>query len=257
MRPLSLKIASLLAAMFLFNFSCQDHVVPDPQPETPEEIRPIIVTLGLSVENESTNLYRFNLSIPNPGNAPISELGMVYSIEPKNGSQSFTNTPTIADSKSIFTDIELGGDNFQEVELDLKTAKKIYYRSYAIYGAGKLVYGEVLVFDPNQAIIEVPFKTELKKPYSTGVAISYFGKLPIKEFGIAYSYRVNANGKVNAFPNINDNKVVFTIGNPTTIGIGSIYLPISENSIFELYARSYIEYQDGTIQYGNAIIHSK
>jgi hypothetical protein len=259
MRPLSLKIASLLAAMFLFNFSCQDHVVPeDPQPETPEVIAPVIQTRGLSVESSAPNLYRLKTYFTNLGNAPIIEHGVVYSVEPSNGNQNFTNTPTITNSKSIFPNVPLLNDEtFKFTEIDLSDAKQLFYRAYAVYGNNKVVYGEVLVYDPKLAIIEAIFDVSLKKPYVVGYETQNFGKSPVKEYGIVYSYRTQSNGNINAFPTKANNKVVSLTSPNLVKGLGQVALPISDNTVLEIFARTYVEYQNGIIQYGNSILHAK
>lgn len=255
MRPLSLKIASLLAAMFLFNFSCQDHVVPEnPQPE---EIAPVIKTTGISVEDLAANLYRLKTQFLNLGNKPIIEYGVVYSIEPDNGSQNFTSTPTIADSKSTFSLISTLLERIHITEINLSGAKQLYYRAYAIYGNNKVVYGEILVYDPRLAIMEAVFEAPLSKPYQTAYELQDLGKTPIDEYGVVYSYKTQANGNINSFPTIADNKVVAPGSPATIIGLGGANLPIVENSVFEIYVRTYVKYTNGHIQYGNSILHGK
>ena len=148
MRPLSLKIASLLAAMFLFNFSCQDHVVPvNPQQETPQEIAPVIHTPKLKSENTSADLYRLKVEFSSLGNVPIIEYGVVYSIELEDGSKEFTTTPTIANTKSIFPTVPKLGEEFKITEIDLSDAKQLFYRAYVIYGNNKVAYGEAQVYN--------------------------------------------------------------------------------------------------------------
>ncbi|MCE7066887.1 hypothetical protein [Dyadobacter sp. CY326] len=258
MKSVTFKFSMLLVAIFLFNFSCQDHVVPEnPDPQTPEEIMPVIHTPGLTIENSSANLYRLKVNFTNLGNQPIIEHGVVYSVEPDNGSQNFTNTPTISNSKSVFPEVPSLKERIKITEIDLTTAKQLYYRAYAIYGNNKVVYGEVLVYDPKLAIVEAGLNLSLNKPYQTAYEIQDFGKSPVKEFGMVYSYRPQANANINAFPTTADNKVIALSGPLTLKGLGTVNLPISENTVLEIYARTYVEYTNGKIQYGNNILHAK
>jgi len=257
MKKFPFTYAILLAAMFLFNFSCEDHVVPE-EPEEPEVIMPAIQTPGVTVENSATNLYRLKVKFTNLGNTPITEHGVVYSIEPDNGNQNFTNTPTIANSKTSFpTAPTLNDEMYNITELDLSNAKQLYYRAYAIYGKNQVVYGEVLVYDPKLAIIEALFDLPLTKPYVVGYGIQDLGKTPVKEYGMAYSYRTQPNGNINAFPTKANNFTVAPASPAMVIGLGQVTLPISDNSVLEIYARTYIEYQNGVIKYGNSILHAK
>lgn len=148
MKKFPFTYAILLAAMFLFNFSCEDHVVPEePQPETPVEIAPVIQTVKLSSENSSADLYRLKLNFTILGNQPIIEHGVVYSIEMNDPNQEFTATPTITNSKSIFPTIPKLGEEYKITEIDLSDAKQLFYRAYVIYGNNKVAYGEAKVYN--------------------------------------------------------------------------------------------------------------
>jgi hypothetical protein len=144
MKKISLSFFLILLSIFLGSFSCQDHVVPDPQ----------ITTLPITKTQPPARLsgvveyyYNFNLIFPELGNAVVEEYGVVYSY--KGSPQGTVNaTPTIGGTDCltrIFTYPAIPAVNQQYSAFkSLPYFYIIYYRAYAKLQGGGIIYGEIL-----------------------------------------------------------------------------------------------------------------
>lgn len=256
MKRISLQFSALLAALFLFAFSCQDHVVPEePEPETPAEA-PVVQTAALTIENQNTNLYRYKLNVEKLGNVQITGYGVVFSAE-FNSNAPFTKTPTVADNKVVFP-IPIGsGEKFKVDAAPPIGYKTIYYRAYVTYGVNSVAYGNVMEFSPipleEAKIMTLALESlATDNMYRYKVSFQTLGEVGIQEYGILVTFKESENDvNYNVNPVIEnfDKKVLFI----TTPVVGEIGFDVNladEVGLYEKYYRAYAILSNGSVVYG-------
>jgi hypothetical protein len=251
MKRISLQFSALLAALFLFAFSCDDHVVPE-EPDVPEPSVqiPAVQTLALSIENQNLNQYRYKLNIENLGNVQITGYGVVFSAE-FNSNAPFTNTPTIANDKVVFPMPASTGEKSKVDAAPPIGYKTIYYRAFVTYGVNSVAYGNVMEFSPaalKTAVIEIANAIGPgAPPIIVQLDVKDFGELPIEEYGVVYSFLEDIAIPVNPTPTVLDHKHLFTT--PAKLGTDNIGV-LPNNTISDLYIRTYVKHTNGAIVYG-------
>ncbi|MCE7068112.1 hypothetical protein [Dyadobacter sp. CY326] len=255
MKRISLQFAGLLAALFLFAFSCQDHVAPEP--ETPVQT-PKVQTVALSIENQNLYLYRYKLNVENVGNVQITGFGIVYSVE-FNSDAPFTKTPTIADNKVVFPLPISKGENSKVDGAPLVGYKTIYYRAYVTYGVNSVAYGNVLEFSPENQKILASIKTNANSgsnPTDMTVNILEVGNIPIEEYGIVYSTRKDRYTEpINDKPTIADSKLLSS--ESKTVGFHYVTYDFLSSNFADVYYRAYLKHTNGDIVYGDVLYYVK
>jgi hypothetical protein len=259
MKRITLQFSALLAALFLFAFSCQDHYVPEePKPEAP-----VVQTLALTAENQNTNLYRYKLNVEKLGNVQITGYGVVFSAE-FNSNAPFTKTPTIADNKVVFSMAISTGEKFKVDGAPPVGYKTIYYRAYVTYGVNSVAYGNVMEFSPvaqqepgSEALkiktlqVESPINGEYGR-MKYGMVIEKKGSTPIKEFGIVISLHNIGDNDYTDMPTVANQTL--TIDEAATEGEHTfIEAAIDRNETVEMFYRAYIELSNGEIAYGETL----
>lgn len=147
MKRTSLHFSALLATLFLFAFSCQDHYVPE-EPEEPVAAK--VVTLEIQNLPEMGH-YRYRVAFETLGNVPITEYGTLVTFKKSLNDNDYNPVPVVGnfDKKILFQAKPIVG----EVSIDLDLADEIaayyekYYRAYAVLANGSVVYGEVRNYD--------------------------------------------------------------------------------------------------------------
>jgi len=249
MKRISLQFSALLATLFLFAFSCQDHVVP----EVPEAEALEIETL--EIESPTNGLYslrKIGVNIEKLGSKPVKEYGLVVSIH-EIGNNDYTETPTINNKTlSIDEPFTLGKHTSIESAYEREYIEEVFYRAYAELTDGQVVYGEIFKFiPPTIAIIRLKDVSGTNAPVSGILDISDLGTIEVEEYGIVYSYKVNSNDPINSTPTMSDHKAKSAV--PIKLGEQTIALPIPGNSINALNARPYVKYKNGNVFYGNIV----
>ena len=249
MKRISLQFSALLAALFLFAFSCQDHYVPEePEPETPEA--PVVQTVALTIENQNNNLYRYKINVEKLGNIQISGYGIVFSTE-FNSNAPFTTMPTLADSKVNFPMSNGTGEKFKLDAGPVSGYKTVYYRAFVTYGVNSVAYGDVMQFSPvplKTAVIELSNDPAFgSPPIIVALNVKELGNIPIEEYGVVYSFFENVNLPVNSNPTVLDQKFIFT----TSAKLGKDNVAVLPNSTLkDVYIRTYVKHTNGAIVYG-------
>ncbi|KAA0993052.1 hypothetical protein [Dyadobacter aurulentus] len=255
MRRISLQFAALLSMLFLFSFSCEDHVVP----ETPE-ILPVVSTRPMQVSG--TGKLHFKMAFENLGNVQIASYGIVYSVGFFDLNINSTKIPTINFIKQDF----LGDPGLGELSHSEAAAPEgfyaIYYRAFAMLGSGEVVYGNTMEFNPDlggRAVLEVFGTPNINMPYNTGYVFKNLGNKNIVEYGLVYSYNTAVTQAINPMPTVADHKRATNAQTspPVKDLIRGVNLQIAESAINELYVRSYVIYADQTVDYGKFTAHIK
>lgn len=249
MKRISLHFSALLATLFLFAFSCQDHYVPE-EPE-PEALK--IKTLEIeSPTNGEYSLSKFGVVIEKLGNKSINEFGLVISIH-WIGNNDYKQAPTINDQTlSIDKAPTLGEYTFIESSFERDEVVEVYYRAYAELADGQVVYGEILKFTPPSTVsVRLTDVSGKNAPITADIDISDLGGIDVEEYGVVYSYKTNANDPITSRPTLNDNKVKSVI--PIKLGKQTIALPIPGNSVSDMNVRPYVKYKNGNVYYGNIV----
>ncbi|MCF2499605.1 hypothetical protein [Dyadobacter chenhuakuii] len=247
MKRISLQLSTLLAALFLFAFSCQDHYVPEePEPET-LKIRTLPIESPTDGEYSRT---RFGMAIEKLGNQAIKKFGMIISTH-SIGSNNYTTNPTIANQKlSINEAATIGEHSFVEASFDRDEYVEVFYRAYAEQTNGDVVYGEVFKYTPADIVsIRVTNLSGNKAPIEVDLDITYLGAIEVEEYGVVYSYKVNVNDPVTPNPTLADHKIKSAVA--LKLGKQTIGLPIPGNSVIQIYTRPYVKYKNGNVFYGN------
>lgn len=255
MKRISLQFSALLAALFLFAFSCQDHYVPEePEPETPEA--PVVQTVALTIENQNNNLYRYKINVEKLGNIQISGYGIVFSTE-FNSNAPFTTMPTIADSKVNFPMSNGTGEKFKLDAGPVSGYKTVYYRAFVTYGGNSVAYGDVMQFSPvplKEAKILTNALNLMGSPnYRFSVTFDELGEVDISEFGIVLTFKESQDdNNYNVVPDVLnfDRKVPF--GTVPNVGAQSFDVTIPEAvGKYEMYYRAYAMLANGSVVYGD------
>ena len=250
MKRISLQLSTLLAALFLFAFSCQDHYVPEEPAEAP-----VVQTLALTVENQNTNLYPTKLNVEKVGNIQITGYGVVFSAD-FNSNAPFTKTPTIADNKIVFPMPVSSGEKFKVDAAPPVGFKIMYYRAYVTYGVNSVAYGDVMEFAP------VPLKEakiETREYFKNGAQTEYrvffedLGDIRIIEYGILLNFKESADDqdfsvdpKIDAY----DKKFPFS-ALLTTKGLKSLFVNDPESLNYnQRFYRAYAILENGSVVYG-------
>ncbi|MCF0064350.1 hypothetical protein MUK70_25830 [Dyadobacter chenwenxiniae] len=251
MRRISLQFSVLLAALFLFAFSCQDHYVPEePEPETLQ-----IKTLPIeSPTNGEYSRTKLGVAIEKLGIKPVKEFGLVISIH-WIGDNDYTEQPTTSNQTlSIEEAPSLGEHTFTEGGFERDEIAEVYYRAYAELADGQVIYGEIMKFTPLDIVgIRVTDVSGKSAPISGTVDISSLGAVDVEEYGLVYSYKVNSNDPISSRPTLADHKAKSAI--PIKLGKQEITLPTPGNSVSHLYVRPYVKYKNGNVFYGNISGH--
>lgn len=110
-------------------------------------------------------------------------------------------------------------------------------------------------------MLEFIGKPKLVRPYHSGVVLLDLGQKPIKNFGVVYSYRTSANQPITALPTLADKSVKFSYAQikieVSGAGTGFRLDNLNLDSVDEMYIRSFVEYTDGTVDYGRYVGHEE
>ena len=145
-----MKFSQSAARMFVvfigllyFNFSCQDHPIPQTGPSLTTE--PIA-----RINSRTFSLFTFQLVVDDPGSIPVKEYGIVFTtyddldiVNPDVNSEPTIQTGTVVSFKNPF-----GQGNQQESKTDTPestfTLDYIFQRAYAVLDNGEVVYGNMV-----------------------------------------------------------------------------------------------------------------
>lgn len=123
----------LFLSLFLFSYSCEDHQVPG--------VPPVLVTLSVSPGPIRCEVA-FNLNVVDTGNIPVTEFGMVIAGVGFKGPAS--DIPTIeSNTKLVFDPPFTTGTKKKNSGV---CSNNMAYRTYAILNTGKVVYGNLLLY---------------------------------------------------------------------------------------------------------------
>ncbi|WP_141110327.1 hypothetical protein [Dyadobacter psychrophilus] len=253
MKRITLQFSSLLATLFLFAFSCQDHVTPDPKPEPVAEDAKV-TTLQIDNSGQAINDLTFRMSIEKLGTRSITEFGVLLSFESE-GSDEFTTVPTLNNaftSALKFDKVPSQGEHsILKKAVGFDDFDKLYFRAYARQANGTVVYGEVFDFRPGTipAFNSLILTKNQNGTVTAKLDVMSLGNTPIAEYGVAYSYRTTPNGVVNSDPTINDKKA-FYVG-AFSVSAHFVNLPIEGGIFDKLYARPFLKYPSGKYYYGS------
>lgn len=251
MKRITLQFSSLLAALFLFAFSCQDHRDPDPEPVA-EDAR--IRTLEITNPGQVINDLNFRMSFEKVGNRPISEYGLLLSFKSVN-SDEFAAVPTLGNEFSSALKFDNPATAGEHVKLQKSVGfddfKTLYYRAYAKLNDGNVIYGEALEYTP----VDVPkfgsftLTKSQNVPATAHLQIVGLGTVEVEEYGVAYSYRTTPNGAISDDPKLADKTVSFTL--PVSVKEHSVDLPVNGGKFDKLYARPFMRLKNAKIYYGS------
>ncbi|MCF2506821.1 hypothetical protein L0663_25745 [Dyadobacter sp. CY107] len=251
MKRITLQFSSLLAALFLFAFSCQDHRDPDPEPIA-EDAR--VRTLEITNPGQVINDLNFRLYIETLGTEPITEYGILLSFKSTN-SDEFAKVPTLGNKFSSPLKFEYGATAGEHIHLQESVGfddfETLYYRAYAKTENGKVVYGDPMEYTP----LDVPkfgsftlSKSE-NVPATAKLEVVGLGTVQVEEYGVAYSYRTAPSGAVNVSPKLADRTVPYKL--PVSVSAHAVNLPIKEGKFDKLYARPFMRLKNAKIYYGS------
>lgn len=251
MKRITLQFSSLLAALFLFAFSCQDHRDPDPEPIA-EDAR--VRTLEITNPGQVINDLNFRMSFEKLGTRPIAEFGVLLSFQ-SSGSDEFSAVPTFLNQFTSALKFEKtptqGEHQLLRKAVGFDDFEKLYYRAYARLSNGTVVYGDVLEFRP--IVIPVFDQLVLTKNENGVVTakldVKSLGSSSIAEYGVAYSYRTSPNGTINSEPTVEDKKALYT--GTFSVSAHFVNLPVEGGSLDKIYARPYLKYPNGDLYYGS------
>ncbi|MCF0070107.1 hypothetical protein LZD49_06460 [Dyadobacter sp. CY261] len=255
MRTSSCRLNFVFFLMGLLYIGCTDH---GPQTNAPQ-----VTTGNMAVINP--DLFRFAVNLNEFTAEAIKEFGVVYSVQYYDVLKAaFTDKPELGWSKILFTDSPSNALHTKDVVAPATSFFRIYYRAYAVLNNGSTLYGEVKSYQQDKserAILEFVGVPKLAKPYHAGVILLDLGQKPIKNFGVVYSYNTAANQAIKSVPTIADKSIKFSYEKVKIpvggAGIGFLLDNLADNSINEIYVRSFVEYTDGAIDYGRYIGHAK
>jgi hypothetical protein len=247
MRRISLQFSALLAALFLFAFSCQDHYVPE-EPE-PEAFQIKTLPIESPIDGEYS-LSKFGVDIEKLGNKPVKRYGLVFSMHGV-GNDDYTQEPTISNSKMTIDEAPtLGEHTFTQSSFEHNEAIEIFYRAYLELDDGQVFYGEILKLTTQDIVdIRVTSVSKINAPISAIIDVYSLGVVDVEEYGLVYSYNVVSNGPINPKPTSKDHKVASAV--PIKLGKQTFLIPIPGNSLKQLYVRPYVKYKNGNVFYGN------
>lgn len=137
MKRISLHFSVLLAALFLFAFSCQDHYVPEPT-----LVRATVQSDAIAGSNPTIITMR----ILTTGNIPIEEYGIVYSSRFDSELEDINANPTIVDSKLLSAESKMVGPHLVISDFKSSSFADVYYRAYLKHTNGDIVYGEIIYY---------------------------------------------------------------------------------------------------------------
>ena len=152
MKKISLSFFLVLLSLFLGSFSCEDHVVPEPQVQT------LPLTALPQPSRVSTPVgypHKFYLKFPALGNSVVDEYGTVYSVDTDNEQMPVNVAPTIGGANCLVK--MFGPPPVPVVSVEYNAIDylpfffTVYYRAYAKINGGGIIYGETLKYDwPSQ-----------------------------------------------------------------------------------------------------------
>jgi hypothetical protein len=126
-------LALVVLSVFLFSYSCQDHVVPG--------IPPQLKTLEFVVSQNVKCGLVYTVDVTDVGTIPVKEYGVVFSAV--NDGKPFTATPTVADNIKVIVDLPFVAGPKSNTGPGICT-NRINYRAYAILEDDSVVYGNTL-----------------------------------------------------------------------------------------------------------------
>lgn len=128
----------IFSSLFLFSYSCQDHVPPGEPP--------LLSTHELFYDSiHGKCSFTTELEVLNIGTIPVTEYGIVYNAALSGGSGPNRENPTIEDYPKIVFDMPFSTGIKTKVGPQICTNSN-YYRAYAILSNGTVTYGQTLRF---------------------------------------------------------------------------------------------------------------
>jgi hypothetical protein len=141
MKKIALSV--LLTILFLTNFSCTDHYIP----ERPAVVETLPFEWAPARVSEGWNSHLFwNLQFSDLGTHAIEEYGIVYSSLVYGSEEPVSEEPSIDDvySSTIpFSSTVVVDETITEFH-KISGFESLYYRAYAKLAGGRVVYGEIL-----------------------------------------------------------------------------------------------------------------
>lgn len=255
MRRNSFVLHFALLLLGLLHFQCTDH---GPQTNPPK-----VTTGNMAVINP--DLFRFSVNLSEFAGNTVKEFGIVYSVHYYDVLKgSHTDKPTLDWQKILFKETPSNGLHTKDVVAPATSYFRIYYRAYAVLNDGAVMYGDIKYDQQDKsgrAILEFVGVPKLAKPYHAGVILMDMGQKPIKNYGVVYSYNTSANQPIKALPTIADKSIKFSYAQVKISvggsGTGFLLDNLADNSINEIYIRTFVEYTDGSIDYGRFVSHAK
>ncbi|MCE7067173.1 hypothetical protein [Dyadobacter sp. CY326] len=137
------RLCVVFIALLCFNFSCQDHPIP--------QTLPSLTTQPINRSNtRAFSLFTFQLVVDNVGSIPVKEYGVVFTTYDDLDivSPDVISEPTIVNGKVISFKGVFSPGNHQESKTDVPDSKLtldyIFQRAYAVLNNGTVVYGQVI-----------------------------------------------------------------------------------------------------------------
>jgi hypothetical protein len=129
-------LALVVLSLFLFSYSCQDHVVPG--------IPPQLKTLEFVASQNLKCSLIYTVEVTDVGTIPVKEYGVVFSAI--GDGKTFTETPTVADNIKVIVDLPFVAGPKSKGGPQICTFR-ISYRAYAILEDDSVVYGNTLHYN--------------------------------------------------------------------------------------------------------------
>jgi len=279
------KVFCIFLTLLGSGCSLQEHNLPDPEipevPEIPEIAEPetqVVNEFKVSttgVRNEQGKLYlQGNVDQVDPTYTGIGQIGILVSsrvIEsgPIYANPHYNNDPLLRFYliNEFGTD---GNDNPMPLKLGSVSAlepfafTELYFRTILILEDGRVNYGNVfhhsgLPLPANPT----PWEINTNKIDIDGMNLSITkrGQIPAVECGFVLSYKEKESDKINNMPTISDEKLFANwhdnegdyIGMDGEFGSNNSSSQKIEFNFKELYYRSYLISQDGSVVYGNVM----
>jgi hypothetical protein len=137
------RICVVFIGLLCFNFSCQDHPIP--------QTLPSLTTQPITRSNtRAFSLFTFQLVVDNPGSIPVKEYGVVFTtyddldiVNPN-----VIPEPTILTGMVVSFKDPFGPGNQQESKTDVPdsnlTLDYTFQRAYAVLNNGEVAYGQTI-----------------------------------------------------------------------------------------------------------------
>ncbi|WAC09897.1 hypothetical protein [Dyadobacter pollutisoli] len=131
-------LALVVLSLFLFSYSCQDHVVPGVPPQ--------LKTLPFSGGQNAKCSLTYTVEVTDVGTIPVKEYGVVFSAV--NDGRTFVVNPTVADNIRVIVALPFVAGPKSNAGPQICT-NRINYRAYAILQDDSVVYGNTLNYNDN------------------------------------------------------------------------------------------------------------